>query len=914
MDGSTIAAIAALAVAFVALLVACAQAVQQYLVSGQLIRICDSVVYGKMPGQGRRVWEYSQFRFRIVYSIPQISLSRGLWQQSSTRAIPEREHRLPKLSVSKSKANRATIAGEASWVSFIRTVQHASGDSLRYEMVDGDADRCPTDLPVVPMQLSMREVVALGLMAGMQCTDVSFESQSLSMQGSAGTITSSRHPVLGALIHFAPKQPFETHGMRTNNGKLSHDWIMRLLDTMVVAGCRYDQRDRRHYEEDEGLWGRSPSDRSVVQIVQEDAKQAKSEGNEIRRRHQIRRTQSDDTPGERHTISQELTITNKHIDNCKPSVSNDLLRPQDGEWSFSTIIPESRESNDIHDPRDLQESAARPSRKGHLHQTVPYLQRKFRMLIRLHESDSSTSVLPISEPKGEDVGPKIPHLVHGQDKSVPAAAKAENARTKFSTMMRKRNQHHLDKQGLEDYIAEKRQLETSQQGADSGPTTGSSRLLLMSKEHEDDPAHHSNTGQSSLLSQQDSTSDSPRTQYVVDRWQHIFRQRQKQRSRRRSQVDRTDSFGQSRTRQRSGKETENTSAFNGAVQERARTNENTRRSSTWPLNGERSLENVGDHAFSTGMKLQELPRQKRRRDIKTTLSRSGRQYVTDSAHQEDGQSSADEPENIVLHPRHSRSSLHQPSSARDPLDEDPHFRRGRRRNSSLTRRNVVLDHFNGPLSYGNAPIPTASQRSAGARSDPLVDDSPVSHPRKVRMLSPSRSPTTSGDDIHQQNLEFPTSPSHKVAPAKGILREPREKFPEEPNPTREGVAPARLAHGDRSIPREARWTKIDRRLVSPAALEMGDERYEERPEHVIVLRVLTKEEIEVYAMETAQIRGRWLYCTRSLFVFNSSYPSHYLQGAFVQLGKWQAIFFGVPSTAVTRRRRCDRGTEFAGTR
>ena len=66
MDASTIVAIAALAVAFVAFLVTFAQATQQYVVSGQLIRICDSVVYGKMPGQGHRVWEYSQFRFRIV--------------------------------------------------------------------------------------------------------------------------------------------------------------------------------------------------------------------------------------------------------------------------------------------------------------------------------------------------------------------------------------------------------------------------------------------------------------------------------------------------------------------------------------------------------------------------------------------------------------------------------------------------------------------------------------------------------------------------------------------------------------------------------------------------------------------------------------------------------------------------------
>lgn len=58
------------------------------------------------------------------------------------------------------------------------------------------------------------------------------------------------------------------------------------------------------------------------------------------------------------------------------------------------------------------------------------------------------------------------------------------------------------------------------------------------------------------------------------------------------------------------------------------------------------------------------------------------------------------------------------------------------------------------------------------------------------------------------------------------------------------------------IPPGARWTKIDRRLVNPAALEAGRERFEERPDYVIVLRVLTKEEIQAYAVKTQEIRGK----------------------------------------------------------
>ncbi|KAL1958704.1 hypothetical protein VTO42DRAFT_4047 [Malbranchea cinnamomea] len=90
-------------------------------------------------------------------------------------------------------------------------------------------------------------------------------------------------------------------------------------------------------------------------------------------------------------------------------------------------------------------------------------------------------------------------------------------------------------------------------------------------------------------------------------------------------------------------------------------------------------------------------------------------------------------------------------------------------------------------------------------------------------------------------------------PPKGILKRPTEKFPEDPNAVREGVAPLKDAV-KKGIPPGARWTKIDRRLVSPAVLE-GQERYEVRPEYVIVLRVLTKEEIHAYALKTAEVRA-----------------------------------------------------------
>lgn len=73
-DASTISAVVALVISVFALVVTGAQALQQYYITEQLIRLCDSVVFGPLPGQGRRIWQPSQFRFRLVYSIPQTSL------------------------------------------------------------------------------------------------------------------------------------------------------------------------------------------------------------------------------------------------------------------------------------------------------------------------------------------------------------------------------------------------------------------------------------------------------------------------------------------------------------------------------------------------------------------------------------------------------------------------------------------------------------------------------------------------------------------------------------------------------------------------------------------------------------------------------------------------------------------------
>jgi zinc finger CCCH domain-containing protein 13 len=99
----------------------------------------------------------------------------------------------------------------------------------------------------------------------------------------------------------------------------------------------------------------------------------------------------------------------------------------------------------------------------------------------------------------------------------------------------------------------------------------------------------------------------------------------------------------------------------------------------------------------------------------------------------------------------------------------------------------------------------------------------------------------------------PAKEKDSPPPIKGILQKPTEKFPEDPNPIREGVA---LLNDSKrkDIPPCARWTKIDRLLINQEALSEAKEQFEEIMDCVIVLRLLAKEDIQKVADRTKQRR------------------------------------------------------------
>lgn len=128
----------------------------------------------------------------------------------------------------------------------------------------------------------------------------------------------------------------------------------------------------------------------------------------------------------------------------------------------------------------------------------------------------------------------------------------------------------------------------------------------------------------------------------------------------------------------------------------------------------------------------------------------------------------------------------------------------------------------------------------------------VARERKARIKREELAPAN--ESSRRVRLVSPPRDKYEEKPVKGILRSPREKFPEDPAPIREGVAPLKDATRD-GIPLEARWTKISRKLVNPEALEAGKERFEARDDFVIVLRVLSRDEVQGYADVTQRIRG-----------------------------------------------------------
>ena len=249
---ATAAAWTAFSVAALALFVALAQVLQQYVSTAQGMRTCDSLVWGPMPGRsGRRKWVWHQLRFKVVFEMPSVFIPTTYWwTPGNARAWPK--HRTTSLAIPNKSWSVAVDDGieqcsEACWVSFTRQINHVCPNLVQIGLLYGDMDRVPSDLCVMPMQVSLRDVIALGLMLGM--TINSAGNDHLEMTGPRGSITSSKHQVLGFLIHFSSISAgtsLKSNAQRSGN--VNKSWFYRLQGIATIAQKPYTEDARNYYQ------------------------------------------------------------------------------------------------------------------------------------------------------------------------------------------------------------------------------------------------------------------------------------------------------------------------------------------------------------------------------------------------------------------------------------------------------------------------------------------------------------------------------------------------------------------------------------------------------------------------------------------------------------------------------------------
>jgi hypothetical protein len=224
-------------------------------------------------------------------------------------------------------------------------------------------------------------------------------------------------------------------------------------------------------------------------------------------------------------------------------------------------------------------------------------------------------------------------------------------------------------------------------------------------------------------------------------------------------------------------------------------------------------------------------------------------------------SDAERPRHYV--DRDSERSRKEPAPASAAIDPDEDYRRRlaqAEKEAEQSRRAAADRHDSDSDGTRDRRRRRDRSRSRSRGRDERRERSSPSQPQALtRFENPDSADRQ--DSVDKLNPDAPGKSVQIVVPRKdqspplrGILRKPTAKFPEDPEPIREGVAPHKDSLKGKEIPVGARWTRIDRKLVNPEALERAKERFEERMDCVIVLRVLAKDEIQKLADKTKQIR------------------------------------------------------------
>jgi len=117
-------------------------------------------------------------------------------------------------------------------------------------------------------------------------------------------------------------------------------------------------------------------------------------------------------------------------------------------------------------------------------------------------------------------------------------------------------------------------------------------------------------------------------------------------------------------------------------------------------------------------------------------------------------------------------------------------------------------------------------------------------------------PTTSSG--RRVEFGFPTPATAKGTilsrQLRSILRHPTPKFPEEPNPIRDGVTSRKRA-GVGGIPYDRRWTRVSKSECGPEVLRILPLRCEIENNHVVILEHVSKKSIKKYSELSDTLRS-----------------------------------------------------------
>lgn len=169
-------------------------------------------------------------------------------------------------------------------------------------------------------------------------------------------------------------------------------------------------------------------------------------------------------------------------------------------------------------------------------------------------------------------------------------------------------------------------------------------------------------------------------------------------------------------------------------------------------------------------------------------------------------------------------------------DDDSKTNNSSRRSKSPSKGDLIRTSDLLALSRALQVLPSGSPQSFRSQSSVGEDD-----PRRSIAYRPKEQ-SSLGSSPRTEAIPIPSANP----------RSSTERFGTSPRPDISRLAPD--SYGN-EIPSDAKWTKMARRLVSPEVLDQDRRRYEARPDFVAVLGILSRDEIEDYAVRSQILRA-----------------------------------------------------------